>query len=264
MIVLILVIFGLALGSFINALVWRLKTKRNWVSERSVCPHCKHVLAAKDLIPVVSWLTLGGKCRYCKKPISAQYPAIELLTTVLFVCSYLFWPYTLMTVAGVAALVVWLLCLIILVALLVYDLKWMLLPNSLVAVLTVFAVVFTILRAASSDGVVGLVQSFVSGITFFAIFWTLFTVSKGKWIGGGDVKLALPLGLLAGGIAEVFLIIFLASLIGTLYVLPSLVRGKVKVKTKLPFGPLLIIATVVVVLFGGPVINWYLHSFLYL
>lgn len=264
MIVFILLILGLALGSFINALVWRLKTKRNWVSERSVCPHCKHILAAKDLIPVVSWALLAGKCRYCKKSISAQYPAVELITATLFVCSYLFWPYALVSAAGVVAFVVWLLCMIILIALLIYDLKWMLLPNSLVAVLTLLTVVFTILRAASGDGIVGLVQSFVGGVVFFAIFWVLFTVSKGKWIGGGDVKLALPLGLLAGGIAEVFLIIFLASLIGTLYVLPSLVRGKVKVKTKLPFGPLLIIATIVVVLFGGSVINWYLHSFLYL
>ena len=95
MIVLILFVFGLIFGSFVNAYVWRFKKRKNWVSERSICPNCKHVLRAKDLVPVLSWLSLRGKCRYCKKPISAQYPAVELFTALLFALSYAFWPYSL-------------------------------------------------------------------------------------------------------------------------------------------------------------------------
>ncbi|MEX2014368.1 MAG: prepilin peptidase, partial [Candidatus Saccharimonadales bacterium] len=99
-----LVLFGLSLGSFINALVWRLwqqenkkqKTKNDRrysiLKGRSICPHCKHILQAKDLIPVLSWVLLRGKCRYCNKPISAQYPLVEAGTAALFILSYVFWP----------------------------------------------------------------------------------------------------------------------------------------------------------------------------
>src|SRR5690348_8244818 len=115
MIVLLLGALGLGLGSFVNALVWRLheqelaeeepKHKRakgkarqlsakelSIVSGRSMCPDCHHELAPQDLIPVLSWLWLRGKCRYCSKPISWQYPLVELVTAALFIVSYLSWP----------------------------------------------------------------------------------------------------------------------------------------------------------------------------
>src|SRR5690606_19684146 len=103
-----LVILGLCLGSFVNALVFRLhmqmkasekhrgkkvqKAKLSIVSGRSMCVHCHHELAWYDLIPVLSWLTLGGKCRYCHKPIAWQYPLVELATAALFALSYVYWP----------------------------------------------------------------------------------------------------------------------------------------------------------------------------
>ncbi len=89
----LLFVCGLVLGSFVNALVWRIREKRTWVNDRSECVHCHHKLAPLDLIPVVSWLFLRGVCRYCKKPISIQYPLVELATGALFVLSYLLWDY---------------------------------------------------------------------------------------------------------------------------------------------------------------------------
>src|SRR4051812_13278636 len=100
MIIAVLIVFGLCLGSFVNALVWRVheqeaakkpNKKLSVLNGRSMCPHCEHELAAKDLIPVLSWLSLGGKCRYCHKPISKQYPLVELLTALLVVGSYIWW-----------------------------------------------------------------------------------------------------------------------------------------------------------------------------
>src|SRR4051794_11351319 len=96
----ILLFLGLCFGSFINALVWRVheqekgKKTRNLsiLHGRSQCPHCGHELAAKDLIPVISWLLLKGKCRYCGQPISRQYPAVEATTSGWFLLSYYFWP----------------------------------------------------------------------------------------------------------------------------------------------------------------------------
>src|SRR5580700_9634934 len=113
MIIVVLAVLGLCLGSFVNALVWRLheqsnpkqktknkkqKAKQLSANElsilrgRSMCPDCHHQLAAKDLVPVISWLDLRGKCRYCHRPISIQYPLVELATAGLFVFSYFFWP----------------------------------------------------------------------------------------------------------------------------------------------------------------------------
>src|SRR5688572_14187716 len=91
MIVVVLIAFGLIFGSFINALVWRLHEGRDWVRERSECLQCHHQLAPKDLIPVLSWLLLRGKCRYCHKPIPDS-PLVELAVPALFVTSYFFWP----------------------------------------------------------------------------------------------------------------------------------------------------------------------------
>src|SRR3954447_24820678 len=120
MLILILVVLGLSLGSFINALTWRLHEKKDWVKARSQCPHCGHTLAAKDLVPVFSWLSLSGRCRYCGRPISKQYPAVEILTGLLFVISYLCWPADLNDSGQKLLLITWLVSLIGLVALLVY------------------------------------------------------------------------------------------------------------------------------------------------
>ena len=85
-------VIGASFGSFAGALVWRLHTKRNFVSERSMCEKCHHVLGALDLVPIFSWLLLKGKCRYCHKKISPQSLILELLTAVLFIISYVYWP----------------------------------------------------------------------------------------------------------------------------------------------------------------------------
>ena len=258
-------IFGLIFGSFINALVWRIHKKRKWWgSERSICPNCKHRLSAKDLIPVLSWVALRGKCRYCHKPISAQYPIVELLTAFLFMISYKFFPFALSSVFGWLIFVLWLFILIILVALFVYDYKWLILPNKLVVALTISAVLFSIFITLQKQSLWYLLQALFAGLIFFAIFLALFQASGGKWIGGGDVKIAFALGVLAGTPINMFLLIFLASMVGTLMVLPSLITKNLKLNSKISFGPLLIMATITVFLFGSLIISWYTQTFLYL
>ena len=110
-----LIVLGLALGSFVNALVWRLHKRRDWVRERSECVHCQYVLGAKDLIPVLSYLWLRGKCRYCGKPIEDK-PWTELAMSALLFVSYLHWPYDL-DIVGWLGFVVWTLLLVVLLAL---------------------------------------------------------------------------------------------------------------------------------------------------
>ena len=101
---------GLLFGSFVNALVWRLRKKRDFVKERSECTHCHHVLEWYDLVPVLSWLSLGGKCRYCHKKIDDS-PLTEIGVSVAFAISYAWWPFG-FSAAGWALLVLWLVALV--------------------------------------------------------------------------------------------------------------------------------------------------------
>ncbi len=260
---------GLSFGSFVNALVWRIrelestssKKKRKVlspISGRSMCPRCKHELGPLDLLPVLSWVFLRGKCKYCKKPISWQYPLVELIGAVVFVASYLFWPVTLVGTLWIA-FIVWLAIITVLLALAIYDLRWMELPDSLVVVLSVFSVIFVLVQfAVQAISVSELISSMFSAGLLFAVFYILFQVSKGRWIGGGDVKLAPALGLLAGSLASVALVVFIASLIGSIIGIPLLIFKKQKHQIKLPFGPLLIIGLLVVFFYGNNIINWYM------
>ncbi len=258
-----LFILGLIFGSFINALVWRIKNKKDWVNQRSICPHCKHVLAPKDLIPVISWLFLKGRCRYCKKAISLQYPLVELLTALLFVVSYVFWPHS-FSLVGITLFVSWLGTLVLLIALFVYDLKWMLLPNTLVASVTVTAGLTVMLRGLHASDPIKILWAVLAGLLLTGLFWGLFEVSKGKWIGGGDVKIAFALGLLAGNPLNALTLLFVASFIGTVIIVPLLATMRLKAGSVIPFGPLLIGAAVIMFLFGPRLISWYSQSFIYM
>lgn len=265
-------IIGLCLGSFINALVWRLyqqETKKNKKAQkelsilqgRSMCPHCKHQLAPKDLVPLASWLWLRGKCRYCSGAISVQYPAVELLTAGLLVLSYITWPYLYGSWNGseVVLLAVWGGALVVGMALAVYDIRWYLLPNRLVSIFTMLAVVGALLLAYIFGDIGALWISLAAAGLLFMLFYGLYWLSGGKWIGGGDVKLAPALGLLAGGALQVFLLLFLASVLGTLYALlrAAMTRQPVRAATRIPFGPFLLIAAYITFLYADSILNWY-------
>lgn len=277
MIIAEMVILGLCFGSFVNALVWRLyeqglpaKQRAANLKElsitkgRSMCPNCKHTLAAKDLIPVFSWLQLRGRCRYCKRPIGWQYPAVEVATAVLFVLSYVFWPYA-FDGQGIFLLVCWLVAIVGLMALLVYDARWMLLPNKIVFPLIGLGVVQTTVNAVFFDGGIrSVIDALAAVVVAGGIFYILFQLSRGKWIGGGDVKLGYAIGLFLGSPMLAFLMLFTASLLGISASLPSLITKRMSVGSRIPFGPFLIVATMIVMLFGTAVIEWYKNHVLYL
>lgn len=274
MIITLLALIGLVFGSFVNAFVWRLHeqellfekkkkptakqlAKLSILKGRSMCPDCKHELAAKDLVPLFSWLYLRGKCRYCAKPILWQYPAVELATAALFAVSYGFWPYALHSALTVAIFAVWLVFVVMFMALAVYDLRWFLLPDRVVFPLIGLAVVEVVLIALEGHSLHSALNAFLGALVISGTFWVLFQVSAGSWIGGGDVKLAVVLGLLAGTPLKALLVLFFSSVIGTICSMPLLLRGKKAMKLRVPFGPFLLAATVVVVLFGSSLIDWY-------
>lgn len=258
MIPVVLVLLGLCFGSFVNALVWRLHEKRNWVSERSECPHCHHVLSGWDLMPVLSWLLLRGKCRYCRHPIP-DTPLTELAVPALFLLSYYAWPYALHG-AGLFTFVTWLVFIVGFVALAVYDIRWFLLPDKIVFPFIALAAMQVLAVWIFFDGTWRqAASSIVGAIIVSCLFWALYEGSRGKWIGFGDVKLGVILGLLAGGVTHAFLLLFVASFIGMLISLPLILAGKANRKSHLPFGPLLLAGLVVVQLFGSSLINGYMR-----
>jgi prepilin signal peptidase PulO-like enzyme (type II secretory pathway) len=271
-----LAVLGLCFGSFINALNWRLHAQAeregrgakkapkreptsaelSMVKGRSMCSHCHHPLAPKDLVPLFSWLWLRGKCRYCKHRIEDS-PLIELFLPVLFVVSYLCWPYD-FTAQGIFLLICWLVALVGLLALLAYDLRWMLLPNKIVFPLIGLGVVQVLVRwLVFDEGIASIGQALISVAIAGGIFYVLFHLSDGSWIGGGDVKLGYALGLLIGSGTLAGLMLFIASVLGILASLPGMLQRKLSVKSRIPFGPCLIVATIIVVLFGQSLLDAY-------
>lgn len=255
----ILVVLGLALGSFVNAFVWRINKKKDWVKARSQCPKCRHELAAADLIPIVSWLLLNGHCRYCKKPISAQYPLVELAMAASFAASYYFWPGGVENTEDWVLLTTWLATSVGLMALLVYDARWMLLPNKILYPTAAIAAAgqLVYLIGFAPDKLEHAILWITSVAVASGIFGLIYLISKGKWIGFGDVRLGLVTGTVLASPALAVLMIVLASFLGVIFALPSLAKGDKTLASKLPFGPFLIAATFFCLLFGDSIVDWY-------
>lgn len=287
-VVMILALLGLTLGSFAGATVWRLRAKQLVedkaegeridktefkqlsplaqapfsTKDRSRCLHCTHELNWYDLVPLVSWLSTGGKCRYCRKRIGWFEPLIEVGVALFFVGSYLLWP-EILTIPDLAQFILWLISGVLLVILFAYDVKWFLLPDVVVFPLIAIGMIVAGIRLfEASDLVIGLLDLLGAVSILSGLYLLLWYASKGKWIGFGDVKLGLALALLLGNWQLAFLALFLANLIGCLVVIPGLITGKLVRGAHVPFGPLLIAGFVVTALFGQTILQWYFATFL--
>lgn len=283
-----LTVLGLALGSFAGATVWRLRarqlvedkaegeevdrqeyksllplTKSSPANDRSRCLHCGHVLAWYDLIPLASWLATRGTCRYCHKKIGALEPLIELGVALFFAGSYLLWPVPLSTLLDITLFGLWLVSSVLLAILFVYDLKWFLLPDRVIFPLIGVGALVAGLRLVGADDIVLELMNLGAAIAILSgLYLVLWMVSKGKWIGFGDIKLGLALALLLGNWQLAFLTLFLSNFIGCVIVLPGLLSGKMTRGTHVPFGPLLIVGFMLSALLGEAALQWYFTAFL--
>lgn len=262
MVYVLLACLGLVFGSFIDAVTWRLRHKRNFISDRSECEHCHHKLGPFDLIPVVSWLMLRGKCRYCQATITPLAPITEVVMAVLFVVSFIYWPLGFGAWQATTLFAMWLTYLVLLGILFVYDLRWQLLPDVAVYPLIVLGCIDAFVRLHFLHGTpLDAIQHIVLGAAPLAgVYGLLYVVSGGRWVGLGDVKLAIFMGAVLGW-QKTLLVLMLANIIGLLVVAPGLLTGKLTPKSKVPFGPFMIAAFVIAGLFGDAVISWYLTSF---
>lgn len=280
---LILIIFGLTLGSFAGATVWRLRarqlvedkaagepydkaeykqlaklTNATIATDHSQCLHCSYKLRWYDLIPLLSWVSLGGKCRECRHPIGALEPMIELAVAAFFVLSYLLWPYPLASTLDISRLVVWLIAGVALAMLFVYDFKWSLLPDKVSFTVIGLGIINLIVVILTTNDVLGALLSAAGSVLILGgLYLALYVVSKGEWIGFGDVKLGLGLGLLLADWRLAFIALFAANFIGCLIVIPAMITGKINRQTHVPFGPLLIVGLVVAQFVGPHLIALY-------
>jgi len=257
MIITLLIVLGLCFGSFINAFVWRFHEHIGWLKKRSECDYCHHVLSTFDLIPIFSWIALRAKCRYCHKPLSWQYPLVELVTASLFALSYANWPLTLHGV-GLFQFICWLILIIGFIGLTIYDLKWYILPDKIVFFMISLSSIQLLVVYALSGNIKHFLGGIIGAISIAGTFYVIFRISNGKWIGGGDVKLGICLGLIVGGPINALLLIFIASLTGTLLAIPLLLKQKT-LNIRIPFGPFLMLATVIVFFLGSNLTSWYKH-----
>jgi len=260
-------IIGTAFGSFALAMVDRMRSGEDWVKGRSKCDHCGHKLRPKDLVPIISWLSQGGKCRYCSKKLSVFYPLVELGTGLAFLGSYVFLPYEL-TGWFSAVFGLWLFAVVLMSALVVFDLRWYLLPNRLIYPLIAVSITHRVFYFFAdlevlSEAILPTVASLLIGS---GLFWALHRVSNGKWVGDGDYRLGVAIALFLADPLKTWLALFTASVFGLIVMLPFIVRKntKNKLKIKIPFGPFLILGLYFAYLFGDRLIDWYLSTFLYL
>jgi prepilin signal peptidase PulO-like enzyme (type II secretory pathway) len=247
MIVAIVAGLGLIVGSFLNAAIHRLHSGQSIIKDRSRCPHCGHLLGFIDLIPVISFFYLGGRCAYCHKKISWQYPAIEIITAITFVL--LAFNYGLRVTDYGFWLQMVFICLLIVIG--VFDFKHFLILDKLVFPALVIAVVASVLRGTLVDSLVG---SLLVSI-FFAI---QYFVSKGRWIGFGDVKFGLFLGALLGVKAGLAMLL-LAYILGSITGLGLIAFGRKSLGSKLPFGSFLSVSAIITMLYGDLLVEWYLN-----
>lgn len=251
---------GAVLGSFAGAAVWRIRKKKDFVRGRSECEHCHHQLSPLDLVPIFSWLFLRGRCRYCKKPIGWSALLAELLLGLAFALSYLAWPLGFTSVLPGVLFGLWLAALVLLAILYIYDLRWTLLPDRLVFPLIMISALFFVGRMvlAGLPPLGWLLEGLYGLMPITGLYGLLYFASHGKWIGFGDVKLGIAIGLLLGW-QQALLALVLANFIGLLFVLPGLISRKLDRESQVPFGPFLILGTVIAFLYGHPLIEAYVN-----
>lgn len=253
----ILFIFGLFFGSFLNVLADRLPREET-LSGRSHCESCQHVLAWYDLIPIFSYLSLKGKCRYCHKSFSIEYMIVEILTGVLFLATWIFTMYLFsdMILAFIAVAIVSTLWVMFL-----SDIRYQILPDEMQIMLFIFSAIWHFvywneyINSFELSGYGDILHFPLVGAVIVMIpILLLHILTKGRGMGFGDVKLALNMGFLLGTFSGL-LALYIAFVMGGIIGAYLLITKKLKMKSKIAFGPFLIIATFVMFFFQENIVE---------
>ncbi len=240
------VIFGLlgaAIGSFLNVCIDRVPQGKSLLYPRSHCDACQHPLAPNDLIPVISYLWLRGRCRYCQASIPRRPLWVEIGSGLLF--AFLYWRYGLSVELAVT---IFYCCIFILIMFI--DLEHKIIPNKIVYPAAVAALIIDVFLPP------GIVKGIIGGATGFA-FLLIPALINPRGMGWGDVKMAALIGLVTGFPLVLVALVMGVVLGGLVAVFLLLLRIKTRKET-IPFGPFLSLATIATLLWGTHILNWYL------
>ena len=258
--------FGLIVGSFLNCIIYRLSKKESFLKKRSYCPHCKHTLNWQDLIPIFSFLILKGKCRYCKKSISFQYPLVELATGSLFtliifqnldsllLTPFIFWLLNICFLFLVSSF---------LVIIFAYDLKHYIIPDRVIYPVILVVIIWYLISSIffSSYTKYYILNTIYSAFGAAFFFLVIVLLTRGKGMGMGDVKLAFLMGLLLG-FPDILVALFLSFFLGAIIGIILIITGKRTFKSEVPFGPFLVTGTFLALFFGKRIIDFYFRALL--
>jgi len=261
LIYLFIFVFGLICGSFLNCVIYRLALPSfslknlGGLKGRSYCPHCKHILNWRDLIPIFSFLILKGKCRYCSQKISWQYPLVELATGILFVLVIHY------TFSNFLFSIFYFLISCFLIIIFVYDLKHYIIPDKVIYPAIGIAFFYRLFEICLSAEALAKAENLGFGILPSLFFLAIIIFSREKWLGFGDFKLAILMGLFLGW-PKILVALFLAFFIGAIIGIELIILGKKTLKSEIPFGPFLVSGTFLAMFFGQKLIDTYLNLFL--
>lgn len=241
----IIFVYGIVLGSFMNVLIYRIPLKENIATNRSHCMRCGRQIKWYDLIPLASYIILRGKCRYCGEKISFQYPLVEAINGIGYVVIFAVNGFNLLSI---------LFCLMysVLIVISVIDWRTYEIPYSMLISMGVIGVLRLVVdRANIAEHLIGF---FAVSAFLYAVFW----ISNGKWIGGGDIYLMAAAGLFLGW-KNIILALALGCILGSMI---HLILMRVCNKGRmLAFGPYLSAGIVISMLYGTQMIEWYLGLF---
>lgn len=261
-------VVGACIASFVNCWAWRASHGISVMHGRSRCLSCEHELKAIDLIPIISWLMLRGKCRYCGAKISVSCIVTEILLGVAFVAIVLVYGFSVETIE--------LLCFAsALMFLSLYDIESFKIPNACIVVILAIRIIYMVYAVLSNNMQLSDVGYYVlsavgTGIIFLIIIIIMDAILKRESMGGGDLKLFVAAALFFGAVQMVFLVI-LSCIIGLIVIIASGSFKKAKINETtdkgeksrpIPFGPSISIACILTMLIGTPFVNWYLGMLL--
>lgn len=244
-------LIGLSIGSFLNVVIGRLRSGETGWRSRSRCPECHVVLRPSELVPLFSFLILRGRCRSCRKPISWQYPLVELSTTLLFLAVFYLRGGSGSSFGGEVLLLIrdWIF-IAALTVVFVIDLRDMVVFDSVTLPMVVVAFVLNLFAGLNP---LNLLLSAAIGAGFFLL---QYVISRGRWIGGGDIRIGGMMGMMLG-FPGVILALFASYLIGACVALGLLAGGKARWNGQMAFGTFLSVGTIFVMFFGQPILAWY-------
>jgi len=250
--ILIIFIFGLVIGSFLNSVIFRMQAGEQFVWERSRCLKCSTILKIIDLIPILSFFITKGKCRYCGHSISWQYPFVELSAGILFVLYFLKFE-TVFFSASLLSLILYssfvLLLLSCLIVIFVYDLRTSYIPDAVVYLGVAVSIIYLLTNFSL------ITPFYLLGIAIpFVLFGSLVLISKEKWMGWGDVKLGVFMGLILG-FPGIVVALYIAFITGAIVAILLLAANQKTIKSEIAFGPFLVGATVITMLYGNTIIE---------